>query len=222
MIIAVTTTKGGAGKTTITINLATEFARKGYQVCIIDADAGQFSALKWARYRDDDQNHISVFQVAKDKLNREAKTLNEKFDIVIIDGRPTASEVGDRIVMASDIVIIPVMPSVFDLEAFQEYIPRFLEVKNLKEDIGGKVAAYALLNGLVVNSNISTEIKEAVSQIVEDLEDVHVFKTKLMRRVAYSNSPTNGLGVVEENDSKARQEIQRLAMELETEISKFN
>jgi len=64
MVIAVTTTKGGSGKTTVTINLAAAFAQKGYQVCIIDADTGQFSALKWAKYREDENKHISVFQVA--------------------------------------------------------------------------------------------------------------------------------------------------------------
>jgi len=220
MIIAVTTTKGGAGKTTVTINLAAGFAQKGLQVCIIDADSGQFSALRWAKYREDDQNHISVFQVAKDKLNREAKVLNERFDIVIIDGRPTFSEVGDRVVMASDLVIVPVMPSLFDLEALQEYLPRLKEIKDLKADIGGKIDAFVLLNGLVVNSNLSTEIEKAVQEVVENSEFAQLLNTKLMRRVAYSNSPTNGLGVVEENDKKAKQEVIDLINEIDSILSK--
>ena len=144
--------------------------------------------------------------------------LAERFDIVLIDGRPTLSQVGDRIVMASDIVIVPVMPSVFDLEAFQDYVPRFQQVKDLKIEIGGKVTAYVLLNALVVNTTISQEIEEAVREITESEEDIHLLKTKLMRRVAYGNSPTNGLGVVEEADRKAKKEVLDLVKELESFI----
>jgi len=214
MIIGITTTKGGAGKTTVTLNLATGLAHRGFDVCIVDADEGQFSALKWASYREDDQPHIAVVRVQKDKLNREAVALSKRYDVVLIDGRPTLSEVGDRIVMASDVIIIPIMPSAFDLESFQEYIPRYRQVRELKQDIGGDVKAYALLNGLVSSSNISQEVSDAVDQITDNNADVEVLKTKLMRRVAYSSSPTNGLGVIEESDKKATDEINSLVDEL--------
>jgi len=216
MIIGVTTTKGGAGKTTMTLNIAVGLADRGFEVCVIDADEGQFSALKWVSYREDDVPHIAVVRVQKDKLNREALALSKKYDVVLIDGRPTLSEVGDRIVMASDLVIIPIMPSAFDLESFQEYIPRYREVKNLKQDIGGDVVAYALLNGLVSGSNISDEVSDAVAHIADHNEDVHMLKSKVMRRVSYSSSPTNGLGVLEEADKKAHQEINSLIDELLT------
>ena len=216
MIIGVTTTKGGAGKTTITLNIAVGLADRGFEVCVIDADEGQFSALKWVSYREDDVPHIAVVRVQKDKLNREALALSKKYDVVLIDGRPTLSEVGDRIVMASDLVIIPIMPSAFDLESFQEYIPRYREVKNLKQDIGGDVVAYALLNGLVSGSNISDEVSEAVAHIADHKEDVHMLRSKVMRRVSYSSNPTNGLGVLEEADKKAHQEINSLIDELLT------
>lgn len=214
MIIGVTTTKGGAGKTTITINVAVALKSRGYDVCIIDADEGQFSALKWASYRDDHRPHIAVLRVQKDKLNREALELAKKYDVVLIDGRPTLSEVGDRIVMASDMVIIPIMPSAFDLESFQEYIPRYQQVKELKQEIGGDVTAYALLNGLVSTSNISQEVQEAVKQIADMHEDVFLFKSQLMRRVSYGSSPTNGVGVIEEQDKKATEEVEALTDEL--------
>jgi chromosome partitioning protein len=221
MIIGITTTKGGAGKTTVTLNIAVGLALRGFDVCIVDADEGQFSALKWASYREDDQRHITVCRVQKDKLNREAIQFAKRYDVVLIDGRPTLSEVGDRIVMASDIVIIPIMPSAFDLESFQEYIPRFQEVRQLKLDIGGDVKAYALLNGLVSSSNISEEVSQAVSQITEQYTDVHMLNARLMRRVAYSSSPTNGLGVLEESDKKAQDEVNSLIDEL-LEITKLS
>lgn len=221
MIIAITTNKGGTGKTTVTINLAVGLAHRGYEVCIIDADVGQFSALKWAKYRDDEEKQISVVQVQKEKLNREAKALSKRYDVILIDGRPTQSEVGDRIVMASDIVVIPLMPSLFDLEAFKEYLPQFSQVKDLKEEIGGRVEGYALLNGLIVNSSIKADIEQAVRMILKKNKAVQLLESQLMRRVVYGNSPTNGLGVIEESDKKAKAEVNSLLDEMEKIIRNF-
>jgi len=49
-VIAVLNQKGGVGKTTLTVHLATAMARRGEKVLLIDADP-QGSALDWAAAR---------------------------------------------------------------------------------------------------------------------------------------------------------------------------
>lgn len=217
MIIGVTTSKGGTGKTTVTINLAVAFAKKGYKVCIIDADEGQFSAKKWADSRGDDEVYISVIEVARNRLTREAREHSKNYDIVLIDGRPTQSETGNRIILASDIVVIPLMPSSFDFEAFRDFLPNFNQAREIKEEYEGSVEAYVLLNGLVSSSSIAQDVQEGVKALLSDDEykHVHLLESKLKRRVVYGNSPVYGLGVLEDSDRKAKSEIEQLAEELE-------
>ena len=224
MIIGITTSKGGTGKTTITINLAVAFAQKGYKVCIIDADEGQFSAKRWADTREDDQTYISVIEVAKNRLTREAREHAKNYDIVLIDGRPTQSETGNRIILASDIVLIPLMPSMFDFTAFREFLPAFNQAREIKESYEGRVDAYVLLNGLVGASSIAQDVETGVKALLDEAqyEHVHLLKSRLKRRVVYSNSPVYGLGVVEDSDPKARREIEELVGEIESIISKYN
>jgi len=215
MTISVTTTKGGAGKTTIAINLAVAFAHKGFDVCIIDADEGQHSALDWSEYREEDI-HIPVMKVATKSLIKEVRNnFSKRFDVVIIDGRPTTDGSSNQAAMASDIAIIPLKQSSIDLEAFKKYLPKFKNVKDLKEDIGGRVEGCVLLNDLTVNSRASKEIEEVVTDLLGQAGYARLLKSKLYHRVIYSDSITSGLGVVEESDEKAKNEVNALVDELE-------
>ena len=221
MILSVTTTKGGAGKTTIAINLAVAFAHKGYDVCIIDADEGQHSALDWSEYREEDL-HIPVMKVATKSLIKEVRNnFSTRFEVIIIDGRPTSGGSTNQAAMASDIALIPIKQSSIDLEAFKKYLPKFKAVKDLKEDIGGRVEGYVILNDLTPNSRSSRDIQEAVQDIIGRAGYVKLLESKLHHRVIYSDSLISGLGVVEEKDAKAKQEIENLATELEKIMSTF-
>jgi len=209
MIIAVTNLKGGVGKTTITTNLAVSFTKKGYDVCIVDTDLGQQSSMEWSGARDENRDRIPVFGVTIKQLNKEVEDLQKRFDIVMIDGTPQLSELADRTILASDLLVIPLMPSIYDFRGFENFLERFEQIRGLKEANGGNVNALVLLNRVVPKTNVSKEIKEAVAEY-----DVQLLKSKIHNRVAYADSATDGLGVVEYKDRKAKKEIEDLTKEL--------
>ena len=63
MIISISTLKGGAGKSTITQNLAVCLAESGYDVCIVDADTNQ-SAIQWYEIRERErQANDSIIEI---------------------------------------------------------------------------------------------------------------------------------------------------------------
>jgi chromosome partitioning protein len=220
MIITVTTTKGGAGKTTIAINLAVAYAHQGKEVCIIDTDTDQYSSIRWSNRRDEEEKDITVIRVGEDKLIKEAYKFSKKFDVVIIDGRPTMSDSLDSAVVACDVVIIPVSPSVLELDAFQDFIPRVKKIKDMREgrNESDTLIAFAVLNGLDSKSNISKEIGEAIRAITNKNDYITLLDSKIYNRVAYRNSLTGGLGVLEEGDPKAKGEIQALIKELDSKL----
>ena len=214
MIIAVTNLKGGVGKTTIATNLAVSFAHRDYDVCIVDTDLGQQSSMEWSGNRSEERLRIPVFGVSIKQLNKEVEGLQEKFDIVIIDGTPQLSELADRTILASDYLVIPLMPSIYDFRGFENFLERFEQIRSLKEASGGIVKALVILNRVVSKTNVSKEIKEAVKEY-----EVTLLKSNINNRVAYADSATDGLGVTEYKDSKAKKEINKLTDELEKILS---
>jgi chromosome partitioning protein len=217
MRIAITNLKGGVGKTTITINLAVALANRNYSVCIVDTDLGQKSSMEWAGSREADVKLIPVFGVVGKQLNREVGELNSKYDLVLIDGTPQLSELAERTILASDMIVIPISPSILDFRAFESFFERCEQINDLKESQGLKRSKiYVVVNRIIERANISQEILNALQNY-----EVTIFETRLNNRVAYAESITQGLGVVEYRDKKAKQEIDSLADEFEKALKLF-
>ena len=209
MVIAVTNLKGGVGKTTVTTNLAVSFTQRGKDVCIVDTDLGQQSSMEWSGNRSEERARIPVFGVSIKQLNKEVADLAKRFDIVLIDGTPQLSELADRTILASDLLVIPLTPSIYDFRGFENFLQRFEQVKGLKEASGGIVRAFILLNRVVPNTKVSKDIEEAVKEY-----EVEVLQTKLANRIAYVDTATDGTGVLEYKDPKAKAEMNSLTDEL--------
>ena len=217
MIIAVTNLKGGVGKTTIATNIAVSFALRKYDVCIVDTDLGQQSSMEWSGNRDEKRVRVPVFGVSIKQLNKEVEDLHKRFDIVVIDGTPQLSELADRTILASDYLLIPLTPSIYDFRGFENFLERFEQIRGLKEANGGSVHACVILNRVIPNTNVGKEIQDAVQEY-----EVTLLDTRLGNRVAYADSATDGLGVVEYKDAKAKKELNQLTDELEKVFNKQN
>ena len=215
MVIAITNLKGGVGKTTIATNLAVCFAQKGRKVCIVDTDLSQKSSMDWAGSRDESARKVPVFGITEKQLNKEVEGLRKDYDLVFIDGTPQLAELASRTILASDIILIPLSPSIYDFRSFENFLEKYEQVRVVKENIG-KVEAYVVVNRVIESANVSKEIREALGEY-----PVKVLEAKLANRVAYADSATQGLGVIEYRDRKAAAEMQRLADEVEQLIFNF-
>lgn len=218
MKISVTNLKGGVGKTTIAVNLAAALTQRGKSVCIIDTDLKQHSSLEWAGGRGEDRATIQVFAVEPNQVNTKMlKSMEEKFDVIIIDGTPHLSELATRTILASDIILIPILPSIFDFRAFETFFQLLKELKDTKESNGlGGVEAYIIMNRVNEKTNVSKEVFEGLKAY-----NVPMLDTKLANRTAYADTATDGIGVVEGKDKKAKDEFNKLTDEIEKIIVQF-
>jgi chromosome partitioning protein len=117
MTIAVVAQKGGAGKTTLAINVAAAAERAGQVALIIDTDP-QASACEWASWRKGDPPE--VIDSAPPRLAAKiAQARNQGAAFIVIDTPPHADAAASKAVEAADMVLIPCRPSAFDLAAIR-------------------------------------------------------------------------------------------------------
>lgn len=205
MIIGVLNQKGGVGKTTIAINLAATYAKAGKRVLLVDADP-QGSSLQWSSARDGEPL-FSVVGMAKPTLHRDLPDIAKDYEMVIIDGAPRVNELGRAAILASDLVLIPVQPSPYDIWAAAETVSLIQEAQQFKPTLKSAF----VINRKIANTAIGRDVGDALGQF----ENVPVLPTALHQRVIYAESAGQGLAVIEaEPNSEATREIAALAKAL--------
>jgi chromosome partitioning protein len=200
VIVTVGNTKGGVGKSTISVNLAVECARHGQKVLLIDTDPqGSSVAFRAEREADD----IHAIALITDKLHKDVQGFKDAFSTLIIDAGGRDNKVFRSAVAASDLFLLPVLPSQFDVWAAEDSVNVFKEIKPFN-GMKGKM----ILNMVRSNTKISVEAQAALSEYTDELP---LLSLRLHNRVAYKSSISLGLGVSEyEPKGKAAQEMKKL------------
>ncbi|MGZ8249740.1 MAG: ParA family partition ATPase [Methylomagnum sp.] len=204
MIIALLNQKGGVGKTTLAVHIAQALARLGNRVLLVDADP-QGSALDWSANRPDNPL-FPVVGLPKPNLHRELPAIADGKDYILIDGPPRVNELARAAIMASDVVLIPVQPSPYDVWAAKEIVDLLSEASTFKENIKSAF----VINRKIVNTAIGRDVGEALASY-----SVPVLKTTIGQRVAFAESAAQGLTVFDtDSTSPATREIESLVAEI--------
>lgn len=207
-VIAILNQKGGVGKTTLAVHLATALARKKRSVILLDADP-QGSALDWAAARQGNPL-FPVVGLPKSSIHKELPTLASNYDIVVIDGPPRVYDVARSAIMAADLVLVPVQPSPYDVWAAKEIIDLLTEASVFKPSIRQAF----VINRKIANTAIGRDVAQALSDY-----PIPVLKSAICQRVAFAESATQGLTVYElDPDMLASQEMDALAAEVEAMV----
>jgi chromosome partitioning protein len=111
--ISFASSKGGAGKSTSAVLLATELAQRGATVTIIDADPNQ-PVLRWSRKPGKPETLTVIGGVTEETLIDTIDNAARKTAFVIVDLEGTASVMVAHAMTRSDMVIIPTKGSELD------------------------------------------------------------------------------------------------------------
>lgn len=197
--------KGGTGKSTITANLAVEAVRGGLKVLVIDADIQQSSLdFRGIRADKEDLPQFQAVSITKNTIHKDIQSFTA-FDLILIDagGRDTA--VFRSAILAADLLLIPVLPSQYDIWATQGTIEALEQARTFKD-----IDARFILNQVILNTTVAKEALEALQAF-----SIPLLSTRLYARVAYKQSIGEGKGVTEyENGGKAAAEVQALYEEV--------
>jgi chromosome partitioning protein len=229
-IIAIANMKGGCGKTTTCMNLATGLSAVGYKVLVVDADP-QASATSWRSLRADAETPFSIVALPTAAIHREIPKLvaNSSYEVVLIDcpagglasgsGQST-DDISRYAVLCSSVVIVPIRPSPVDYLSCRNIMPLLSNVAAIKPDL----RVFLLINQKQSNSRVGRDARDAALEFfrAENL-DVRLLDTEINFRTAYVEAVAEGKTVLEyAPESKAAAEVADLTRELITCLQNEN
>ena len=206
-IITIAQQKGGAGKTTLAVQLATAMRLAGHSVAVVDIDP-QASLTAWMRLREHEAREapeIRFSMVGGWRLGVELDRLKRECERIIVDSPPHTESDAKRAITAADLVLVPCQPSPLDIWASKSTLD--IAIKD------GKPAAL-VLNRVPPRGR---SVDEALQSIAE--RGYEALSARLGNRQAFITSFGRGLGVVEsEPKSAAAQEVEALLAEVEAQL----
>jgi chromosome partitioning protein len=177
-VITFANTKGGAGKTTAVLLLATELARSGHRVTILDADP-QHWISRWHDMSDDIPNLSVISHVTISSIETHIREGKNNTDCFIVDLPGTRSPLLTMALGLSDHVLIPIQGCAMDARGGAQV----LELINfLNDKTGAQIDHSVVLTR--VNSMVTTRSLQIVKLLLAERQ-VKVLDTPIIERAAF-------------------------------------
>ena len=229
--------KGGVGKTTSTINLASTLAEEGKKVLIVDIDAQSNSTMLFKAYDIDalsvsdillDKNinvedvlpsNISLaftekkilLDVTRNQQNRLKKALEQvedKYDYCLIDCPPSLNMITINALVASDEVIVPIKIDKFALDGLGYLLESINEIKDeFNENLKFLGCFITMDNSTTVNKEIKKALKDLLG---EKMLDTHIRQNISVVESTFEQKPV----IYYKSKSNASKDYIKLAKEV--------
>jgi chromosome partitioning protein len=203
-VVAIISTKGGAGKSTVAVHLAVAAALKKRRPLIIDFDKRQLSILLWAKGLRKKAKTPVIQKGNFETLAQDIEAAKRKHDLIIIDVAAGGGDEVRDIAAFVEHVIVPVRASAFDMSATRNTIEL---LRNSADNTEPEAIAYRNALGkaaIVLNCVPRRPTAKWRAEVDEALHscgggNVRIIGT-LADRDAYSSSIEHGQGVTEEQE----------------------
>jgi chromosome partitioning protein len=182
--------KGGSGKTTVAVNLASYFASNGVPTAVMDYDP-QGSTMNWLRVRPQHARKIHGANAAPQKTGLRSIGMHIPADTrqLIIDAPAGASGLAlQEMLSRAHCILIPVAPSAIDIHATANFIRDLL--------LTGKIRMNNIRLGVVANRvRKSNPVYQPLERFLTSLN--LPLLTRLSDSDVYLNTAETGLGIFE-------------------------
>lgn len=191
MIISILSPKGGCGKSTTALTLATVFANNpSLAVAIVDADPRQSIARVWLDKRAAESLDPPPFKVISDSSDNSIldtlEEAEEQFDLVIVDLEGVAGLMATYAASASDLCIVPMRPSALDGDAAGAAL------KMIRDS--GRAARRTVPTRILVTQTDAAIVTKSHKELLSELDEAGVarLQTELMRRAPFERVMAEG------------------------------
>ncbi len=195
-VTTVANLKGGVGKSTITIHLATAAQMKGIPTTIIDIDPDQQAAAKWSDSRT--TAHPPVLSAVYSRLPQSiAEAERGGAELIFIDTAAFEQKILNASIQVANLILIPCRPTAQDVQ----YLTATTDIV-----AAHRKPAAVVLNQVEPRLPETEQARTLINKLGLALSPMHLSKA-----VAYQRAIAAGLGVTEfEPAGKASQEVLNL------------
>lgn len=183
-VIVMASPKGGVGKSTCAVLLASEFARMGADVTALDCDPNK-SLTRWASHGL--PKGITLYSdVGRSDIVTTIKNSDGDGKIVVVDLEGVASQLVSRAISQADLVIVPMQPTALDAEIGSEALALVRE----EEEALNRPIRHA-----VVLTKTSAAVKSRVQKELENQlrgAGIDMIEPSLVARAAFSELFAHG------------------------------
>ena len=211
MIIVVGNHKGGTSKSTLAVNLAVEYQHKGRKVIILETDPTVSTASQWAADRENTTQEPITTVRKTGRLGSTIDDLAAAYDIVIIDTAGKDSTELRSAAHRADLLLVPTSTTVADLDATRIFLSWMDEARDMNPAL--KMLVVISKAPTYWHSNHVETATAALAELPKEIE-FDLADTVIHHRNVYAQALSEGLSVVESDNSKAKAEIQLLTQEI--------
>lgn len=206
-VIGVIQVKGGAGRSTVSTNLAGELSKQGKTV-LIDCDMPQGTSASWYAVRHQAGKAGALIADTATSY-RELVSKVEQYadaDYIVLDGPPRIAELTRSTLVLADICLIPVGASAAEIWATGDILALIEEASKVRP-----------VNARMVWTRYRphTRLAQGLTELAKKELGLQALGTSLGMRVSYMEALGEGLTVAELADPSAKVEVKFLVKEVQ-------
>lgn len=215
--VLIANNKGGVGKSTLSVTIATALKMRGFRVLLIDADPQQ-SVSRWrmaAAGEGHEKDLPWVERVDNPMIGEKIKMERVNYDFIITDTASNigfAGDVAQKILLAAlkqaDHVIVPIGASPLDVDGSEDLFTLLKDIWERRED--RKPPAYVVINAVKAGTSLGKD----VGDYVREMYAVPVLKTVITQREAYKQCFFRGQTVFHMGDKRIAADANNLVDEI--------
>lgn len=181
MIIAVANSKGGVGKSTLSVHLAAWLHEQGHSVILADCDSQQ-SSSEWVREAAPDIRAVRLDN--PDTILNELPSLGQEADFVVADGPGSQTETSRALLLRADLAIVPCKASMLEVRALAKATDVLRQAQDIRK---GLPSAVIVLSMVGMRYRLTQDMKDAAAALSLPLAS----RAMVLRQV-YADAPGQG------------------------------
>jgi len=177
-VIVTASSKGGAGKSTLTLVLAQALDSMGASVTIIDADPNR-PLVRWRAGKSRSMIEV-IGDITESNIIRVIREHSSTRQFILVDLEGTANRLVSRAITQADLVLIPLQASALDSNEASKAVSLIQEEE---ETLEGRVIEFRVIMTRT-NPLITTKIESKIYKSLAGAE-IPLMQTRLHERQAY-------------------------------------